>query len=121
MLVHDGHALSTREVAALADRVWYPVWDAGLRLDHSVRTPAQCRDVGAHDLTAGVGLLDLRVIAGDADLVAATRARLLEDWRGAARRRLPEPAGRRRGAGPPLRRRGVPARTRPEGEPRRAA
>ncbi|GAB3680379.1 [protein-PII] uridylyltransferase [Angustibacter aerolatus] len=90
VLVHDGHALSTREVAALADRVWYPVWDAGLRLDHSVRTPAQCRDVGAHDLTAGVGLLDLRVIAGDADLVAATRARLLEDWRGAARRRLPE-------------------------------
>ncbi len=90
VLLHDGHALSTAEVAALADRIWYPVWDAGMRLDHSVRTPAQCRDVGGHDLAAGVGLLDLRVVAGDAELVAATRSRLLDDWRGAARRRLPE-------------------------------
>src|SRR4051812_49965304 len=46
VLLHDGHTLSTAEVAELADRVWYPVWDAGMRLDHSVRTPAQCRDVG---------------------------------------------------------------------------
>lgn len=90
VLLHDGHVLGPRQVGELADRVWYPVWDAGMRLDHSVRTPAQCRDVAAHDLAAGVGLLDLRVIAGDADLVAATRARLLEDWRGAARRRMPE-------------------------------
>ncbi|HEX8496262.1 MAG TPA: [protein-PII] uridylyltransferase, partial [Actinomycetales bacterium] len=90
VLLHDGHVLSARQVGELADRVWYPVWDAGMRLDHSVRTPSQCRDVAAHDLAAGVGLLDLRVIAGDADLVAATRARLLEDWRGSARRRMPE-------------------------------
>jgi [protein-PII] uridylyltransferase len=90
VLLHDGHVLTQQQVATLADRVWYPVWDAGMRLDHSVRTPAQCRDVASHDLAAGVGLLDLRVIAGDADLVAATRARLLEDWRGAARRRMPE-------------------------------
>ncbi|WP_460461277.1 [protein-PII] uridylyltransferase family protein, partial [Angustibacter peucedani] len=90
VLLHHGHALAADEVAALADRVWYPVWDAGMRLDHSVRTPAQCREVGGHDLAAGVGLLDLRVVAGDAELVAATRSRLLDDWRGAARRRLPE-------------------------------
>lgn len=90
VLLHDGHVLGPRQVGELADGVWYPVWDAGVRLDHSVRSPAQCRDVAAHDLTAAVGLLDLRVIAGDADLVAATRARLLEDWRGAARRRMPE-------------------------------
>ncbi len=90
VLLHDGHVLSARQVGELADRVWYPVWDAGMRLDHSVRTPAQCRDVAGHDLAAAVGLLDLRVVAGDADLVAATRARLLEDWRGAARRRMPE-------------------------------
>src|SRR4051794_34171693 len=90
VLLHDGHALSVAEVAELAERIWYPVWDAGVRLDHSVRTPNQCRDVGGHDLAAGVGLLDLRVVAGDGELVAATRSRLLDDWRGAARRRLPE-------------------------------
>jgi [protein-PII] uridylyltransferase len=90
VLLHDGRALPTTEVSGLADRLWYPVWDAQLRLDHSVRTPAQCRDVAGADLSAAIGLLDLRVVCGDADLVAATRARLLEDWRAAARRRMPE-------------------------------
>lgn len=90
VLLHDGRALPAAELSELADRLWYPVWDAQLRLDHSVRTPSQCRDVAGADLSAGVGLLDLRVVCGDADLVAATRARLLEDWRAAARRRMPE-------------------------------
>ncbi len=90
VLLHDGRALPAAEVSGLADRLWYPVWDAQLRLDHSVRTPAQCREVAGADLSAAVGLLDLRVVCGDADLVAATRARLLEDWRAAARRRMPE-------------------------------
>lgn len=90
VLLHDGHALPAPDVAALAEHLWYPVWDAGVRLDHSVRTPAQCREVGGRDLAAAVGLLDLRVVAGDAELVAATRSRLLDDWRAAARRRLPE-------------------------------
>ncbi len=87
VLLHDGR---TADVAEVADKLWYPIWDSGVKLDHSVRTPAQCREVGARDLAAGIGLLDLRVVAGDAELVAATRARLLEDWRAAARRRLPE-------------------------------
>jgi [protein-PII] uridylyltransferase len=93
VLLHDGRSAGRAEpadLARLADRLWYPVWDSGIRLDHCVRTPAQCRDVGARDLVAGIGLLDLRVLAGDGELVAATRARLLEDWRAAARRRLPE-------------------------------
>ncbi|MGN6302818.1 MAG: [protein-PII] uridylyltransferase [Angustibacter sp.] len=90
VLLHDGHTLPAADVEVLAERLWYPVWDAGVRLDHSVRTPAQCRDVGGRDLAAGVGLLDLRVVAGDGELVAATRSRLLDDWRAAARRRLPE-------------------------------
>ena len=34
VLLHDGRALATAEVTALADRLWYPLWDAGLRLDH---------------------------------------------------------------------------------------
>ena len=82
--------LRRRPRRTLADRLWYPLWDAGLRLDHSVRTPTQCREVAAHDLSAAIGLLDLRVLAGDAALVVRTRATLLGDWRGGIRRRLPE-------------------------------
>jgi [protein-PII] uridylyltransferase len=46
--------------------------------------------VAAGDLSAAVGLLDLRVIAGDASLVVRTRTSLLSDWRGGIRRRLPQ-------------------------------
>ncbi|MCI2240221.1 [protein-PII] uridylyltransferase [Paenibacillus sp. TRM 82003] len=90
VLLHDGRSLAADDVAALADRVWYPLWDAGLRLDHSVRTAKECREVAASDLTAATGLLDLRVVAGDGGLVARTRGHLLDDWRAGARRRLPQ-------------------------------
>ena len=90
VLLHSGRALSDREVTALADRLWYPVWDAGVRLDHSVRTVAQCRSVAQSDLAAAVGLLDLSWVAGDADVVTQARTAVAQDWRGAARRRLPE-------------------------------
>ncbi len=89
VLLHDGR-LGADDVAALADRLWYPLWDTGLRLDHSVRTARQCREVAAADLTAAIGLLDLRVVAGDGGLVARTRGHLLDDWRAGARRRLPQ-------------------------------
>nr|WP_179757041.1 [protein-PII] uridylyltransferase [Kineococcus aurantiacus] len=90
VLLHDGRRLSRDDVAVLADRVWYPLWDNGLRLDHSVRTAKECREVAATDLAAATGLLDLRVVAGDGGLVARTRGHLLDDWRAGARRRLPQ-------------------------------
>ncbi|WP_255472385.1 [protein-PII] uridylyltransferase [Quadrisphaera setariae] len=89
VILHDGRQLGAEDVAALADRVWYPVWDAGLRLDHSVRSPAQCREVAAADASAAVGLLDLRPLAGDAAMVLRTREAVREDWRRTARKRLP--------------------------------
>ena len=61
-----------------------------MRLDHSVRTVTQCRQVAAADLIAAVGLLDLAPLAGDAELVAAARSTVAHDWRGNARKRLPQ-------------------------------
>jgi [protein-PII] uridylyltransferase len=90
LLVHDGRGHSAAELAGLADRLWYPVWDGGLDLDHAVRSLAQCRQVASKDLPAAVGLLDLRPVAGDPGIVHRARSALLADWRSAARRRLPE-------------------------------
>ncbi|MFH8627061.1 [protein-PII] uridylyltransferase [Streptomyces vietnamensis] len=89
LLLHDGTA-DKAAVAALADRIWYPVWDLGLALDHSVRTPAEARATAADDLKAHLGLLDARPLAGDAGLVAALRTTVLADWRNQAPKRLPE-------------------------------
>ncbi|MFJ4062760.1 [protein-PII] uridylyltransferase [Streptomyces albogriseolus] len=87
LLLHDGSA--TGAVSALADRLWYPVWDLGLALDHSVRTPAEARRTAGEDLKVQLGLLDARHIAGDLGLTTALRTTVLADWRNQAPKRLP--------------------------------
>ncbi|WP_030787572.1 [protein-PII] uridylyltransferase [Streptomyces sp. NRRL S-920] len=89
LLLHDGNA-DAADVAALADRLWYPVWDLGLALDHSVRTPSQARKTAGEDLKVHLGLLDARHIAGDLGLTAGLRTAVLADWRNQAPKRLPE-------------------------------
>ena len=88
LLLHDGG--DSKAVAALADRIWYPVWDLGLALDHSVRTPAEARKTAGEDLKVQLGLLDARHIAGDLGLTAGLRTAVLADWRNQAPKRLPE-------------------------------
>jgi [protein-PII] uridylyltransferase len=88
LLLHDGS--DTKAVAALADRLWYPVWDLGLALDHSVRTPAEARKTAGEDLKVQLGLLDARHLAGDLGLTAGLRTAVLADWRNQAPKRLPE-------------------------------
>ncbi|MFF9048666.1 [protein-PII] uridylyltransferase [Streptomyces parvulus] len=88
LLLHDGS--DDKAVAALADRLWYPVWDLGLDLDHSVRTPGQARRTAGEDLKVQLGLLDARHLAGDLGLTASLRTAVLADWRNQAPKRLPE-------------------------------
>ncbi|MFF5769795.1 [protein-PII] uridylyltransferase [Streptomyces californicus] len=88
LLLHDGTA-DPAALAALADAVWYPVWDLGIALDHSVRTPAEARKTGGEDLKVQLGLLDARPVAGDLGLVASLRTAILADWRNQAAGRLP--------------------------------
>ncbi|MFF8368362.1 [protein-PII] uridylyltransferase [Streptomyces lydicus] len=89
LLLHDGRA-DPRALAALADHLWYPVWDLGLALDHSVRTPAEARKAARDDLKVQLGLLDARHLAGDPELSAALRTAAYADWRESAPKRLPE-------------------------------
>ncbi len=85
-LLHDGSA----QVAAVAERLWYPIWDAGLKLGHAVRTPRQALDAAADDLDTATALLSARHLAGDPSLSAGLAARALEQWRKRAKRWLPE-------------------------------
>lgn len=87
VLIHDGRR--GRDVGALADRLWYPIWDSGFKLDHSVRTPNQARAIADDDLKAALGLLDARVIAGDRAMGDKLVDRIAGEWRDRARKRLP--------------------------------
>ncbi len=89
LLLHPS-SIAPSEVAGVADRIWYPIWDSGLRLDHSVRTPAQARRLAGQDLRVVLGLLDARTVAGDDRLTVETRSSVLGDWRAMAHQRLDE-------------------------------
>ncbi|MCW2966994.1 MAG: UTP-GlnB uridylyltransferase, GlnD, partial [Solirubrobacteraceae bacterium] len=93
VLVHEERP----EFAALADALWYPVWDAGLRLDHSVRSIPEAVAVASTDVKAALGLLDVRLVAGDADLAATLRSATRASWRQSASRLLPQLRDLRRG------------------------
>lgn len=90
VLIHDDKSLSEDELADLAHRLWYPIWDAKIPLDHSVRSLEDCRDVASRDPVAAAGLLDLRPVAGDTELVEQAKSTILEDWRTTARKHLPD-------------------------------
>ncbi len=84
------HRSGADEAARAAEALWYPIWDSGVRLDHSVRTVSEARRVAAEDIKVLLGLLDARVIAGHAELVDQLSSAVLADWRAMARQRLGE-------------------------------
>jgi [protein-PII] uridylyltransferase len=90
VLVHDGKARRPAELGALADSIWYPIWDSGVALDHSVRTVAEALAVADADLKAAMGLLDARHVAGDPALSTQLLSDVRARWRAASRVRLPE-------------------------------
>ncbi|WP_203981698.1 [protein-PII] uridylyltransferase [Sphaerisporangium rufum] len=86
VLLHDGRD----DIARIADRIWYPIWDSGIGLDHSVRTVDEVAAVAREDLKAVLGLIQARHVTGDPELTRAARERVLADWRADSRRRLAE-------------------------------
>ncbi len=89
VLLHDPKVAET-VVQQVAEAIWYPLWDDGVALDHSVRDTRHMRSTAAHDDRAAMGMLDARPVAGDAALVVQLRSQVLADWRKDARRRVAE-------------------------------
>ncbi|MGY5763898.1 [protein-PII] uridylyltransferase family protein [Brachybacterium sp. DNPG3] len=88
VLLIDPGQLGPEESARLASAVWYPIWDSGTSLDHSVRSPLECEKVARDDLRAAISLLDLRLVVGDQELVDDASARVRAQWRREARLRI---------------------------------
>ena len=88
MLLHDNK--SAEELQRVADALWYPLWDANVRLDHSVRTVSGALGVANTDMIAALGMLDARHIAGDARLSEELIAGARRQWRSAIRSRMGE-------------------------------
>ncbi|GAA4947805.1 [protein-PII] uridylyltransferase [Actinoplanes utahensis] len=86
VLVHNG----TAGIDRIASALWYPIWDARLGLDHSVRTLPEALSVAHDDVKVALGLLDARHVAGDATLSAELIAATSDLWRRTAVRLMPQ-------------------------------
>ena len=60
------HELKTLD-GAFAQSLWYPLWDAGRKVGHAVRTPKETFAMIRSDLDTATALVTARVVAGDAE------------------------------------------------------
>jgi [protein-PII] uridylyltransferase len=88
MLLHDNKSADLLQ--RVADKLWYPLWDANVRLDHSVRTVSGALGVANTDMIVALGMLDARHIAGDERLSEELIAGARRQWRSAIRSRMDE-------------------------------
>ncbi|WP_412752539.1 [protein-PII] uridylyltransferase [Krasilnikovia sp. M28-CT-15] len=86
VLLHRG----TAGIDRIASALWYPIWDAKLGLDHSVRTVPEALSVAHDDVKVALGLLDARHVAGDERLSAELVSAVADQWRRTAVRLMPQ-------------------------------
>ncbi len=79
MLVHDN--MPDEWVSRTAELLWYPLWDANIRLDHSVRTVPEALAVAGTDLSAGLAMLEARHICGDVGISSTLISGARRQWR----------------------------------------
>ena len=82
MIVHRGSAKKIE--AGLAD-VWYPIWNTGIHLGHSVRAANQKLSVTADQLGTATTMLAGRWIAGDRELADEVLLGARRAWQADAR------------------------------------
>lgn len=74
--------------AELAEQLWYPIWDQGLKLGHSVRTVKEALELSSEDLDTATSLLTIRHLAGDESLSAEMASAASVQWTKRSKRYL---------------------------------
>ena len=70
LLAEDGE----QRYASCIEQFLTYLWDAGLNLGHSVRTPQECAHEAERDLTVATTLMETRLVAGDGSIYEAMHA-----------------------------------------------
>lgn len=85
LLLHDGSLDPER-----AQALWYPMWDAKMKVGHSVRTTVECLDLASRDLATSTALLSARHLIGSPGLTEALVAAHRSQWTARAKANLAE-------------------------------
>ena len=91
LLVHDVKPKKVRnDIEPTASAIWYPMWDAGVKLGHAVRRLDEQLDLARTDLDSATALITARPLAGDDQLAAEVVEQGAALWRSHAERFLGE-------------------------------
>jgi len=88
ILLHKGGRRDRGDLMKLAERLWYPVWDRGMKLGHAVRTVKEAVSLAGSDLNTATAQLDTRLLVGDPELATELSRRAADQWRATATRWL---------------------------------
>lgn len=80
MLIHPVKAPDS-EVRNVAEGLWYPMWDAGLKLSPAAHSEKTLMALVAGDLDTATAVLKVRHLAGHREVVADLQRHALEQWR----------------------------------------
>ncbi|MEM1334216.1 MAG: DUF294 nucleotidyltransferase-like domain-containing protein, partial [Actinomycetota bacterium] len=81
LLVHDAKPKRVAsDIEPIASAIWYPLWDAKVKLGHAVRRVDEQVDLLTGDLDSATALLTARHLAGDTDLAAEVMERGRQSW-----------------------------------------
>ena len=86
VLLHDG----VKNVDEFAAKIWYPIWDANVKLGHSVSTIKQIVELARTELDTATAILTARHVAGDEELTRELRETAAKAWKSSTKSRLPE-------------------------------
>lgn len=73
--------VSEPQVREVAEALWYPMWDSGIKLSPAAHTPKTLLQLASDDLETATSILRVRCLAGDAELADRVRRDALEQWR----------------------------------------
>lgn len=80
MLIHPKGA-SAAQVDDVARRLWYPSWDAGMKLSPAVHDIHTAMDLAHDDLTAATSMLQVRRLAGSEAATEEMQSAARSQWR----------------------------------------
>ncbi len=91
LLVHESSASRVEE---LASAIWYPLWNAGVKVGHAVRTLDEHNAMSRNDLDTATAVLTARYVAGDQKLAASVVEMGAANWHKKRKKWLAELQGR---------------------------
>ena len=89
VLLHQRRA-NPAGVGVVAERLWYPLWDAGIKLSPLTHSVDSALALAANDLVSATTFLQIRHLAGESQLTQDLTGRAVGQWRKNARANLAE-------------------------------